>query len=196
VHLPSDPRPSLAERGPLVGGCCVKDSWKGCLAVCTDLLWFASSPRHSLVDAVNMCTSRGTSVKGSWKEIRVLYSHPHLGHPLVDPCDPCQSREISVEVGWKKCERTYYSSIVDRAGSDVSRCPGSSDESLGDWHSYPSRTQEAEKAQLKERSRGLEPGVLPLMAGTRRCCQPHGKNEYMYRGLPGYILVCVIPKAG
>jgi hypothetical protein len=30
-------------------------------------------------------------------------------------------------------------------GSEVSRYPGSFDESPGDWHSYPSRTQEAEK---------------------------------------------------
>ena len=163
--------------GPLVRGTASRGVGKG--ASLYVLTCFASHPPlgHPLVDA--MCTSRGTSAEGGWKEIRVLYSHPHLGHPLVDPCDACQSRGISVEVGWKKCERTYCSAVVDRAGSDVSRCPGSSDESLGDWHSYPSRTQEAEKAQLKERSRGLEPGVLPLMAGTRRCCQPHGKNEYM-----------------
>ena len=32
-------------------------------------------------------------------------------------------------------------------GSEVSRYPGSSDGSPGDWHSYPSRTEEAEKAQ-------------------------------------------------
>jgi len=29
--------------------------------------------------------------------------------------------------------------------SDESRYPGSSDESPGDWHSYPSRTQEAKE---------------------------------------------------
>jgi hypothetical protein len=150
--------------------------------VCTVLSRFGLHPilGHPLVDAIHMCTSRGTSVEGGRKEIPVLYSHPHAGHPLVDLCYACQSRGISVEVGWKKCERTSYTVlvyvVVDRAGSDVSRCPGSSDESLGDWHSYPSRTQEAKKAQPKERSRGLQPGVLPLMAGTRRCCQPHGKK--------------------
>ena len=37
---------------------------------------------------------------------------------------------------------------VCRGGSDASRWPGSSDELLGDWHSYPSRMQEAlRKAQ-------------------------------------------------
>jgi len=61
-------------------------------------------------------------------------------------------------------------SVFFGGSSEVSRYPGSSDELPGDWHSYPSRTQEAEKAQRIERSRGLEPGVLPLMAGTRRCC--------------------------
>ena len=36
------------------------------------------------------------------------------------------------------------------------------------------RGRKRQKAQLIERSLGLEPGVLPLMARTLRCCQPHG----------------------
>ena len=34
--------------------------------------------------------------------------------------------------------------------SEVSRYSGSSDESPGDWHSYPSRTQEAKKSPLEK----------------------------------------------
>jgi hypothetical protein len=77
---------------------------------------------------------------------------------------------LSRGVGKKTDVRSSIDSVFSGGGSEVSRYPGSFDESPGDWHSYPSRTQEAEKAQLIERSRGLEPGVLPLMAGTRLCC--------------------------
>jgi hypothetical protein len=78
------------------------------------------------------------------------------------------SRGVGKKTG--VCTSSHVDSVSLGGSSEVSRYPGSFDKSPGDWHSYPSRTQEAEKAQLIERSRRLEPGVLPLMAGTRRCC--------------------------
>jgi hypothetical protein len=115
----------------------------------------------------------------------LLHSPPPLDPPLIRPfahhARPCFYTQVSHTtaegclclsrgVGKKTDVRSGVDSVFLGGSSEVSRYPGSSDESPGDWHSYPSRTQEAEKAQLTERSRGLEPGVLPLMAGTRRCC--------------------------
>jgi hypothetical protein len=66
--------------------------------------------------------------------------------------------------------RSSVDSVYLGGSSEVSRYPGSSDGFARGLALVPLETQEAEKAQLIERSRGLEPGVLPLMAGTRRCC--------------------------
>jgi hypothetical protein len=105
------------------------------------------------------------------RQSRALVCMQEFGFLRLKPAIECY-KTLSRGVG----KRSGYvlSCIVFFLGSgEVSRYPGSSDESPGDWHSYPSRTQEAKKAQLIERSRGLELGVLPLMARTRRCCTPH-----------------------
>jgi len=54
------------------------------------------------------------------------------------------------------------------SGSSESRYPGSSDESPGDWHSYPSRAQEAKAHRMVLRFRtgclaldGREASLLP-----------------------------------
>jgi len=94
--------------------------------------------------------------EGGRKETCLLYCtvlYILASPPRSPPRRPMRRMPVagtSVEVGWKKCERSLDAVlvlVVDRAGSDVSRYPGSSDELLEDWHSYPSRTQEAEKAQ-------------------------------------------------
>ena len=54
-----------------------------------------------------------------------------------------------------------YVDSVSGAGSDASRCLGSSDESLGDWRSYTSTTQEAKKPKLKK-GRRFRTGCLAL----------------------------------
>jgi hypothetical protein len=115
-------------------------------------------------------------------------------------CTPCLHAQVSgfvveahernnvVEGGWKKQtkqanERRYCrcTVVVFLAGSDESRYPGSSDESPGDWHSYTSEDARGEKkAHPVERSRGLEPGVLPSMAGTASLLPTHEVcNKYM-----------------
>ncbi len=50
---------------------------------------------------------------------------------------------LSRGVGMKTHVRSRVDSVFFAGSGEVSRYPGSSDEPPGDWHSYPSRTQEA-----------------------------------------------------
>jgi hypothetical protein len=75
-----------------------------------------------------------------------------------------EARERNDVVEGGRKEMDVRSSRVDcvfsGGGSEVSRYPGSFDESPGDWHSYPLRTQEAEKAQLIEKVPRFRTGCL------------------------------------
>jgi len=79
---------------------------------------------------------------------------------LVDATTPCLHAKVqfpwlrfasgitlseSRGVGKKIDVRSRVDSVFFSGGSEVSRYPGSFDESPGDWHSYPSRTQEAKE---------------------------------------------------
>ena len=68
--------------------------------------------------------------------------HSRVQFPWLSASGITLSRGVGKKMDVLSCLDSAFS-----GSSGVSRYPGSSDESPGVWHSYPSRTQEAEKAQ-------------------------------------------------
>src|SRR6266849_1047335 len=86
---------------------------------------------------------------------------------------------LSKGVGMKTDVRSSVDSVF--GGSDESRCPGSSDESPGDWHSYPSRMQEAKDGPTHRKVPKFRTGRLAF----------NGQDESL---LP--TLIYLLPSAG
>jgi len=164
VHLPSSPRPSLTEK---LQTCalvmCTSRARKLSLWVEGPLVRSTASrtveraPRCMYLPALvrilpsvtpsstqQICARRGEPVsRGVGKRLAycTCIRIPTSVTPLSTHATHASRRGLVPK--WVGKSVSVHTVVVDRAGSDVSRCPGSSDESLGDWHSYSSRTQEA-----------------------------------------------------